>query len=424
MITTAPPSRSGPSKATDPSLRVLLVGNFVPDRQQSMQRFARLLADGLAARGCVVEMCTPQPWLTRLCPNYRYRGLGKYLGYYDKFVRFPRILRHRLHQDPDQPPAADLVHIADHANAVYLPAFGALPALVTCHDLLQIRAARGEFVQQPVGRLGRRYQQWILDHLARTPFAVSVSHQTDKDLARLTDLPATRRTVIHNGLNQAFRRLPHDVAVAAVQHLVFDRGLDRSWLCADGAGFLFNLGGGQWYKNRRGVLQIYRALHTRLAPPPRLLLAGKPLSAADEAYAEEALPHDSWRHIGPVSEAELQALYSLAQGLIFPSWQEGFGWPVAEAQACGCPVFTSNRAPLTEVGGAGAVYFDPADPEEAANAIAAAWPEREALAEAGRAEAARWDPVLMHQRYHELYTRLAQQRAARKPSAAPRPHSA
>jgi glycosyltransferase involved in cell wall biosynthesis len=61
------------------------------------------------------------------------------------------------------------------------------------------------------------------------------------------------------------------------------------------------------------------------------------------------------------SHATLRALYSGATGLIFPSLQEGFGWPIIEAQACGCPVFTSNILPMTEVGGHGAVYIDPID---------------------------------------------------------------
>ena len=56
--------------------------------------------------------------------------------------------------------------------------------------------------------------------------------------------------------------------------------------------------------------------------------------------------------------------------LLFPSLAEGFGWPVAEAQACGCPVVTSNRAPMTEVGGLAATYIDPLDHESAAMAVA------------------------------------------------------
>jgi hypothetical protein len=69
-------------------------------------------------------------------------------------------------------------------------------------------------------------------------------------------------------------------------------------------------------------------------------------------------------------------------------------------------VFTSARAPLTEVGGDAACYFDPTGPELAAACIAAAWPDRASLAEAGLARAALWSPSLMLERYVGLYRQL------------------
>jgi glycosyltransferase involved in cell wall biosynthesis len=46
--------------------------------------------------------------------------------------------------------------------------------------------------------------------------------------------------------------------------------------------------------------------------------------------------------------------------MVFPSYSEGFGWPIIEAQACGAPVITSNKAPMmSEVGGEAALYADP-----------------------------------------------------------------
>src|SRR5690606_37181181 len=49
--------------------------------------------------------------------------------------------------------------------------------------------------------------------------------------------------------------------------------------------------------------------------------------------------------------------YSGALVLIFPSLAEGFGWPIAEAMASGCPVITTNEAPMTEVGSNSAFYI-------------------------------------------------------------------
>ncbi|WP_198660029.1 glycosyltransferase [Acidithiobacillus ferrivorans] len=76
---------------------------------------------------------------------------------------------------------------------------------------------------------------------------------------------------------------------------------------------------------------------------------------------------------GPVDNENLRALYSGAALLLFPSLQEGFGWPIVEAQACGCLVATTNRAPMTAVGGQGDIYFDVSDACGAAAAITRAW---------------------------------------------------
>ena len=69
---------------------------------------------------------------------------------------------------------------------------------------------------------------------------------------------------------------------------------------------------------------------------------------------------------GYVSDKELACLYSGARAFVYPSVYEGFGLPVLEAMACGCPVVCANRASLPEVAGDAALYCAPDDPEEVA----------------------------------------------------------
>ena len=61
--------------------------------------------------------------------------------------------------------------------------------------------------------------------------------------------------------------------------------------------------------------------------------------------------------INGVSDEQLKQLYSNAEFLLFPSLEEGFGWPIAEAMASGCPVVTTGKAPMTEVGSNAALYI-------------------------------------------------------------------
>ena len=73
--------------------------------------------------------------------------------------------------------------------------------------------------------------------------------------------------------------------------------------------------------------------------------------------------------LGYVTDEELKALYSNALGLIFPSYYEGFGLPILEAMHCGCPVLCARATSLPEVAGEAALFFDPTNASDMANAI-------------------------------------------------------
>jgi len=101
------------------------------------------------------------------------------------------------------------------------------------------------------------------------------------------------------------------------------------------------------------------------------------------------------RWLGPVPEADLPALYSAATAFVFPSLYEGFGLPVLEAMACGTPVVCANTSSLPEVAGEAAVYFDPTNVNQVAEALGQVWVDaglRAALRERGllRAQAFSW----------------------------------
>lgn len=76
-----------------------------------------------------------------------------------------------------------------------------------------------------------------------------------------------------------------------------------------------------------------------------------------------------WHSFGPVSSSRLRELYSTAFAFIYPSDYEGFGLPILEAMACGCPVIAAHTASLPEVGGAAAIYAREQDPEMFAAAL-------------------------------------------------------
>lgn len=75
------------------------------------------------------------------------------------------------------------------------------------------------------------------------------------------------------------------------------------------------------------------------------------------------------KFIGQTNDIDLPAIYNLAQVLVYPSLYEGFGLPVLEAMACGCPVITSNTSSLPEVVGKAGVLINPNDGKEISKAI-------------------------------------------------------
>jgi len=388
--------------------RVVLIGNFLPDRQESMQRFEQLLNDGMSGRGWTIKTWRPEPHFTKWVRTYRYGGIPKYLGYLDKFFVFPRQIRARRRRL-----SADTVfHIVDHSNAVYAEHFKDARLLVTCHDLLQVRSALGEFPQNRVSGTGQRYQRWILSHLSRLKRTACVSEKTRTDLLRLTGLAPEATTVVYLGLNYPYRPMPRAEADVLLSATCERNGLPLSrWKEALTGRFLLGVGGAQWYKNRTGLVSTFIELRKHAGAPQHLVFVGPPFDLEQQALLEKHGLAQSVLRLSGVSNEELRAIYSLAVALLFPSWEEGFGWPIVEAQACGCPVFTSNRPPMTEIGGPAAGFVDPANPVAAAELMARALPDLARMSATGLEAAKRWDVRRMLEGYEEQYSIAAQERA-------------
>jgi glycosyltransferase involved in cell wall biosynthesis len=371
-------------------MRVLLVANYEPDQQQSMQRYASWLLGELRSQAITAVLIRPVPLLGKLAIGPLRRGsVAKYLGYLDKYWIFPRQLQKAAS-------SFDLVHVLDHSNSMYLKAVGSAPAVITCHDVLAIRAARGEFPQEHTGWMGRRLQTWILRGLKRAANVICVSHKTAGDLGRLTANSSAQIEVILNPLNWHYHPQPD-----------FPAELRARLSLAPEQPYFLHVGGNQWYKNRAGVLRIFSEL-IRMPEyaDANLIMAGKPFTQPMRDLVRELALEGRMIEAKDTSNEDLQALYSHAQALLFPSLEEGFGWPIAEAQACGCPVATTNHPPMTEVAGDAAILFDPADPRAAAEAIRDGLKHSSQLREAGLRNAARFAPDAIVDRYCAFYANV------------------
>ncbi len=406
----------------DRKVSVLLVGNYETDRQESMQRFANVLAADLPGQGVMVEVCRPTPLFGRLRSSAS--GFGKWLGYVDKFLLFPLQLKRctrKLVKRCNAQKNAFIVHICDHSNAIYTRYLGGVRHLVTCNDMLAIRSAHGEIRLNATRWSGQKLQTMILRGLNRAQAVACISEATRGDLLRLSTLAEGQTRVIYMGQNYRYRPLPQAEARKVIRGKLQNESGSMSWSL--GFSFLLHVGGNQWYKNRIGVLKIYAALREQFVlngkkDIPKLVMIGPEWIPTMKNFIElHSELRDEILSLQGVDNEELGALYSAAELLLFPSLEEGFGWPIIEAQACGCRVVTTGKAPMTEVGGGSPVYLDPAwlDNEEGLRRAAEAVHDvlledssaREARVEGGLRNAALFSTEKMIGEYAELYRRLA-----------------
>ncbi|MEM8501320.1 MAG: glycosyltransferase family 1 protein [Pseudomonadota bacterium] len=108
---------------------------------------------------------------------------------------------------------------------------------------------------------------------------------------------------------------------------------------------------------RTGYKRFQLAAESALLAGLKFAIVGSPLLGAEKKMLNTIMK-DRWQELGKVSNSELREIYSNAFALIYPSDYEGFGLPLLEAQACGCPVVAANLSSLPEVGGLAVGYAD------------------------------------------------------------------
>ena len=92
-----------------------------------------------------------------------------------------------------------------------------------------------------------------------------------------------------------------------------------------------------------------------------MVFAGAPFTSSEQAFHNNHPLGSRLLSIPRPTHALLNRLYCQAHALLFPSFSEGFGWPLVEAQTCCCPVIASTTTSIPEVAGDGALYAEPTD---------------------------------------------------------------
>jgi glycosyltransferase involved in cell wall biosynthesis len=258
---------------------------------------------------------------------------------------------------------ADVIH---HPFTVLTPPDIALPSVLTFWDM------QHEFFPEFFSRteLLKRQRLYRASAERATQIIVSAAFTKECLIDRYGIVPE-KIEVIYTGYGPEYRPVDTTPELAALRD---NYGIYRPFLLYPAA---------TWpHKNHKRLLAALKLMREQYAFDGTLVLTGIAMQSHSEIQTEISRLGltDIVKILGYLPAAELPGLYNCARMMVFPSLFEGFGIPLVEAMACGCPVACSNTTSLPEVAGDAGVTFDPLDSEAMAASIWSAWNDEELLA--------------------------------------------
>jgi glycosyltransferase involved in cell wall biosynthesis len=237
-----------------------------------------------------------------------------------------------------------------HETTTFPPAIDRLPVVYTLYDLSLLKH-RDKHPRERV---------WFYDLFfkRRLPYAahiLAISEFMRQELIEELRFPPDRVTAVPLAPEPVFHPRPADHI-----KLVLERaGWPTEYLLFVGT-----------LEPRKNLSMLIQALARTRSDIPLLLAGWRGWGDLDWWRDVQRLGlRDRVMWTGYVDEETLACLYCGAAALVYPSWYEGFGLPVLEAMACGCPVICSNTSSLPEVAGDAAILVDPGDAEALAHAL-------------------------------------------------------
>jgi len=260
-----------------------------------------------------------------------------------------------------------------------------IPQVMVMHDLAFLH-----FPGQIPFLVRKYYRHFVPRFLRKAAHVCAVSTATLLDIAANYFLPENKMSVAYNGCKEEFR--PLDESQIREVRLRYSGGSPY---------FLF-VGAMHPRKNIPNLIRGFGVFKKQSGASVKLLLVGRQAWLTREiqvAFDESAYQLDIV-FLPYLQPGELALLTGAALAAVAPSHLEGFGVPVLEALQCDVPVLVSDRFSLPEVGGPGALRFDPSDPDAIGQAMSEIMDERkrQECIDLGRAHRTHfsWDASARH----------------------------
>ncbi len=231
--------------------------------------------------------------------------------------------------------------------------------IVTVHDLIFKAFPQGH-TQKTIDETERQMES-IGNKASRI---ICCSQNTVNDLKKYFHVKEDKISLVYQGVdNSVFYRIGEEEAKLATK-VIRSSGIKEP--------YILSVGTIEPRKNLENVLHAFDKLRTRGHFKGKLVVIGMKgwMSDSIEGLIRKLELKQHVVFLGYLSDQELRFFYNKAQAFVFPSYYEGFGFPIVEAFSCGTPVVTSNVSSCPEVAKDAALITDPYDPEDIALALA------------------------------------------------------
>ena len=225
---------------------------------------------------------------------------------------------------------------------------GKVPTVVTIHDITPLLFP----MHYPPGIRGRIALWQQKQSLKKVSAVITVSQSSKRDIVKYFNINQDKVYVTYEAAAPHFNKITDKKRLNKTKSKY--KLPDQYWI---------DVGEVNWNKNLLGIGQAATESGINMVFIGKGFITRDNLNHPELKSFKEFLnkygDNKRFRFLGFVENNELVDLYNLATGLLYPSFYEGFGLPVLEAQACGTLVITSNNSSLPEVGGEGAIYVNP-----------------------------------------------------------------
>jgi glycosyltransferase involved in cell wall biosynthesis len=234
-----------------------------------------------------------------------------------------------------------------------------IPKVTTIHDIVPL--IRPELVSS---QLVLVFADLLRSNLRNSTKLIAVSQATKDDLVRYCQVPAEKITVVYEAARPEFQPVSADIAEPFLRKI----GLITDTVKSPYFIFVGNI---EPKKNVKRLLLAFQQFSMYDKRGCKLLIVGSAAWGFDDVKGlmSEMIEDGILIHPGYLPTEQLPALFSHAQALMLPSLIEGFGLPVLEAMACGCPVITSDIPCIREITGDAAIRVNPTSIKEMYEAI-------------------------------------------------------